>query len=451
VKRMGNGYDNPGAKPGSDREPHDEFVELCALSTSGDLTDEEQSKLDVHLAVCRQCRDTLKEFHVLVDQAIPLLASDSFDSEAENDSAADAAAEVALFERLSREGGGREWGPAEENPVRVARLKANRNGQSRVSLNWNYAWMPFAACILLTMTLAIYAYRVGRTRTPEGIQGRPNTAHAQVDMLEQKLSDIGHERAMLKAQLIERDKVITNLRKQAEEQAISLNAIKSSQDNLEQSLQSDQVEQQRFKDERADLAQRLDAAQASLQKALGELDSAQQQRLQDQLLATSLEAQINDVSRQLDDRKQIIDRQDELLSHDRDIRELMGARDLYIAEVYDIAGSGATQKPYGRVFYTKGKSLIFYAYDLNQEPGVQNASAFQVWGRRGPDKTQALNLGIFYQDSAAKKRWVLRFDDPKTLEQIDAVFVTVEPNGGSQKPSGKALLFASLRVESNHP
>ena len=74
-----------------------------------------------------------------------------------------------------------------------------------------------------------------------------------------------------------------------------------------------------------------------------------------------------------------------------------------------------------------------------------------MWGRRGPDKTQALNLGIFYQDSAAKKRWVLKFDDPKTLEQIDAVFVTVEPSGGSQKPSGKALLFTSLIVESNHP
>ena len=55
----------------------------------------------------------------------------------------------------------------------------------------------------------------------------------------------------------------------------------------------------------------------------------------------------------------------------------MGARDLYIAEVYDVAGTGATQKPYGRVFYTKGKSLIFYAYDLNQEAGVQNASTFQ--------------------------------------------------------------------------
>ena len=451
MRRMGNSYDNPRSNQGSYKEPHDEFVKLCALSTSGDLTDEEQNKLHVHLAVCGQCRDTLKEFHVLVDKAIPLFAPDSFDAEAKNDPAADAAAEVALFERLSRERRLRELDPAEENHVRVARLEPSRNGQSRAFLSWNYVWMPFAACILLTVTLAIYAYRVGRTRTPQLTQGIPSSAHAQVDVLEQKMSDIGHERAMLKAQLIDRDKVIANLRKQAEQQASALSAIKSTQDNLEQSLQSDQVEQQRFKDERADLAQKLDAAEASLQKALGDLESAQQQRLQDQLLATSLEAQINDVSRQLGDRNQTIERQEELLSHDRDIRELMGARDLYIAEVYDIARSGTTQKPYGRVFYTKGKSLIFYAYDLNQEPGVQTASTFQVWGRRGPDKTQALNLGIFYQDSAAKKRWVLRFDDAKTLEQIDAVFVTVEPSGGSEKPSGKALLFASLRVDANHP
>ena len=36
----------------------------------------------------------------------------------------------------------------------------------------------------------------------------------------------------------------------------------------------------------------------------------------------------------------------------------MGARDLYVAEVYDVKRDGSTQKSYGRVFYTKGKSLI---------------------------------------------------------------------------------------------
>jgi len=117
------------------------------------------------------------------------------------------------------------------------------------------------------------------------------------------------------------------------------------------------------------------------------LNPPKQQSLQDQLLATSLEAQINDISRQLGDRKQIIERQDELLSHDRDIRELMGARDLYIAEVYDIAGSGATQKPYGRVFYTKGKSLIFYTFNRGGDCAKTSSTGVAldngcVWKRR---------------------------------------------------------------------
>lgn len=81
---------------------------------------------------------------------------------------------------------------------------------------------------------------------------------------------------------------------------------------------------------------------------------------------------------------------------------------------------------------------------------LKTVRTFQAWGR-GPDRSQALNLGIFYEDSASKKRWVLKLDDAKTLEQIDSVFVTVEPNGGSQKPTGKPLLFANLRIGSNHP
>ena len=126
----------------------------------------------------------------------------------------------------------------------------------------------------------------------------------------------------------------------------------------------------------------------------------------------------------------------------------MGARDLYVAEVYDVERNGET---YGRVFYASGKSLIFYAYDLDEQRAVKNSSTFQAWGRRGPDRQQALDLGIFYVDNAAKKRCVLRFDDPKALATIDAVFVTVEPNGGSHKPSNKPLLFAYLHIDSNHP
>jgi Anti-sigma-K factor rskA len=181
------------------------------------------------------------------------------------------------------------------------------------------------------------------------------------------------------------------------------------------------------------------------------LNSIAEQSSQDAKRAATLDAKVNELTNLLHQRDATVDQQQELLAHDRDIRELMGARDLYVAEVYDVARNGATQKPYGRVFYTKDKSLIFYAYDLDQQTVAKNASTFQVWGRRGPDREQAFPLGIFYQDNASKKRWVLKLDDPKLLAQIDAVFVTIEPNGGSRKPSGKPLLFAYLRVDPNHP
>jgi hypothetical protein len=64
---------------------------------------------------------------------------------------------------------------------------------------------------------------------------------------------------------------------------------------------------------------------------------------------------------------------------------------------------------------------------------------------------QARNLGVFYEDITNKKRWVLRANNPKSLEDIDAVFVTIEPNGGSQHPSGKQFLFAYLRISPNYP
>jgi hypothetical protein len=299
--------------------------------------------------------------------------------------------------------------------------------------------------------LGIYSYQVGERRGLEVARVTPNSSAPGVDAIERQMSDVGHDREVLTAQLAERDRVIRDLRWEIERQSASLGEMKTAQANLERSIQDGEGEKQHAAQERETLAEKLQATEASLVKMQTELDSVRHARSQDQLRAASLEAKIGDLTAQLRNRDETVDKQQELLAHDRDIRELMGARDLYIAEVYDVARDGATQKPYGRVFYTKGKSLIFYAYDLDQQAGIKNSSAFQAWGRRGPDRQQALNLGIFYEDSVAKKRWVLRFDDPRALGEIDAVFVTVEPNGGSHRPSGKPLLFAYLKLDPNHP
>jgi len=328
---------------------------------------------------------------------------------------------------------------------------AQGNGHRRTQFNWKYVWLPFAACILLTIALGISAYRIGRGRRVEVKQTTSHLADVQIEALEEQISDVGHEREELQSQLAERDKVISDLKREIQAQSASLDEMKSAQAVLEQFKQKDEAEKQQSAQDRGTLLQKLDTAQASLQKTQAQLDSLQSQRTQDESRADSLEAQVNDLHAQLREGEQTMGKQEDLLAHDRDVRELMGARDLYIAEIYNVADDGVMQKPYGRVFYTKGKSLIFYAYDLDQEAGVRTASTFQAWGQRGPDRRQALNLGIFYQDNAAKKRWVVKFDDSKTLEQINAVFVTVEPNGGSHQPSGNPLLFTYLKIGPNHP
>jgi len=433
-------------------ENHDEFLELCAVSTSGELSEQERRKLEVHLAGCAECRQALKEFEAAVDVGVPFLASklsadpsEQFFSpqpRLEQSPYPDPAAPLA-----------KEVNEAGQIPDAVQRgfIFAQGNGHRRTQINWKYVWLPFAACILLTIALGFYSYRIGKGRRVEVTQTIPHTADMQIEALEQQMSDVGHEREALRLQVAQRDKFISELQREIQVQSVTLEEVRGDQANLEKSIQGDEAKKQESAQERGTLLQKLDAAQASLQKTQTQLDSLDRQRAQDQSRADSLAAQVNDLHAQLRDREQALSKQEDLLAHDRDVRELMGARDLYIAEIYDVARDGVTQKPYGRVFYTKGKSLIFYAYDLDQEAGVRTASTFQAWGQRGPDRRQALNLGIFYQDNAAKKRWVVKFDDSNTLEQINAVFVTVEPNGGSHQPSGNPLLFTYLKIGPNHP
>ena len=74
-----------------------------------------------------------------------------------------------------------------------------------------------------------------------------------------------------------------------------------------------------------------------------------------------------------------------------------------------------------------------------------------MWGRKVTVDEKPLSLGIFYMDNESNRRWVLRFDNPEQMAKINAVFVTVEPHGGSKKPTGKPFLYALLRKEANHP
>ncbi|HEX4427564.1 MAG TPA: hypothetical protein VH079_19340 [Terriglobales bacterium] len=435
---------------------HDEFLELCAVSLSGDLTDDERKKLDEHLIGCASCRQVFDQYQQTATIIVPQLASElPLPMESVESSWSEARVEAAFFERLQTEDRSTQF----EGP-----LSPNKNGERRSTVGfvpspsrWGQFGMLYAAGILLFAALAICAYRIGEKRGIESAATGTPARGQNLGVAKSELSDAGHDKQTLLTEIATRDKLITELKQRIARES------------------SDQGPERGEKETPAvgsGSPKNGAVSIARMEQLQRQLDTEEREKAEQVAHASTLEAKVADLTKQLQDRAEemaqqgsglrerddllqekdkTISRQQELLAHDRDIRDLMSARDLYIAEVYDVEKTGETNKPYGRVFYTKGKSLLFYAYDLDQQAGLKTASTFQAWGQRVTSHNQALSLGILFEDSVANKRWVVKSEDTKTLDQIDAVFVTVEPKGGSQQPSGKPLLFAYLRIHPNHP
>ena len=437
-------------------DSHEKYIELCAASTAGELSRGEEQELEEHLAVCAPCRRLKHEYEMTVQKAVPALADDlaSPAFEPENDWSVERA-EAAFFKRLQTD----QNSPSANPSTSAKSAAAGRRFTYRPSqIPWAELWMPFAACVLLAIALGFVAYRSGLNRGTASTQQQAATSNPSAGSIEEQISDFGHERSQFLTKLAEDDKAINDFKRQVAEQTDEIKRLKAANANSVASKQSGSQPSAAVSSELARRDAELVTAQTTLRQLEARADALSQQREDTAKQAQALQTKVDELTqlardreRALDEQQVVIAKQQVLLDHDRDIRELMGARDLYIAEVHDVAGTGETDKTYGRVFYTKGKSLIFYAYDLDQETDLKNARTFQAWGSRGIDKQQALSLGVFYEDNTSKKRWVLKFDDPKTLANIDAVFVTVEPHGGSHHPSGKQLLFAYLRVTPNHP
>ena len=121
-------------------------------------------------------------------------------------------------------------------------------------------------------------------------------------------------------------------------------------------------------------------------------------------------------------------------------------------DVRDTNGpDGKPGKAFGRVFLTEGKSLVFYAFDLNDPAKNGAKKTFQVWGQQEGKAGSLRSLGFLNVDNKAQGRWVLKTNDAAAFKEINSLFVTVEPPGGAKTPNGqRAYLFAYLG-EANHP
>jgi hypothetical protein len=401
---------------------HDEFVALCAVFPSGELTEEEWALLQVHLAYCDSCRVAFDEYQQIASDVIPVLATNSF-SELERQPAQSAfsveAAEQRLLSRL-------DTAPVDKVSARSRRLP------------WQVSGGVLAACVAVGIA-AVHFYRP-KTQPV----AHPNIA--QMDMPKPVAKP--NTQTNLRLELETTQGKVAELQQQVNEAKDNAQQSIASVTRMQQQIEAETAERTKTSEERDQLRQQLVAAQTEAQSLRDKTTITSTAVAQQGARTASLEARLRDANAALEEKDKMLALDKEFLAHDREIRDLIGARDLYIADIYDVAQNGKTNKPFGRIFYTKDKSLVFYGYDLDKQSGLKQSVAFQAWGS-GDDK-QDVSLGLFYQDDM-HKRWVLRFNDTKMLAHLNKVFVTAEPQGGSAKPTGKPVLLAYLQIQPNHP
>lgn len=427
---------NRGAPSPASDHCDDYFIELCGLSTTDVLTIEEWRHLELHLSICASCREIKAQYDGIIATTLPALAADhpQIDDSSTSASWSMEQAEASLMTRIDREN---------ISPEKDSQL-------STQAPKWRGLPWPYAGVAVFIVVSTCLGYRLGlhKGRDSSEITALPSSyaVNAQRDLNHSDVVPSSVHRKTEKPS----DKTI-ELRRQLQASVLEVNQLKEQLHRMEDQLAERNSALDRNSHDRAELERQLSLAQTDAQDLRGKLNVTISLDSHREAQSQTLQTQVNQLTASMREKDQQITQHEELLEHDHDIRDLIGARDLYIAEIYDVAKTGKTQKPFGRVFYTKGKSLVFYAYDLDQQSGVKLASTFQAWGRKGIDQRHDINLGMFYQDDQNKKRWILKSNDPVTLAQIDAVFVTVEPNGESSKPSGKPLLFTYLRLTPNHP
>jgi hypothetical protein len=424
-------------------DEHEKFKEFCALAQCKALTLHEQIALDRHLKICESCRYVYEEYSTVSEQGMAsLLAEDDLAPEASRWD--NRATREKLMHSVLRPWRNRVW-PIDGGGSRQVSRSVRIFSRKALALG------SLAACAIIALTVGGYRLgeRAGAVVLQPVVEPASKTRAAVTEKVESP------DRLAGQAEQISRlERKIANQQEQLAQLREASSAAEQRAKELEVATGEKDASLQQLSAQRDQLANRLAEGEKAYQVLKSDYSTLRAEYDRHLLQTASMESDLKLLQAKDQDQERKLRDEGEYLAEDRDIRELMGARKLYIADVFDVDSESRTRKPFGRVFYTQSKSLVFYAYDLENQPGVQNTSVFQVWGERDAESngaSKAMNLGILYMDSESNRRWVLRSDAPKQLAEIDAVFVTVEPRGGSQKPTGKPLLYALLRKEANHP
>ncbi|MBZ5490291.1 MAG: hypothetical protein LAO76_05090 [Acidobacteriia bacterium] len=425
---------------------HEHYQEICAVASIGQASGTELAELQQHMVSCPECRQRYSDFMEIQASHYAVTTGDPELSAPEATACIDSAL---LRERFFRR--------AESQGIVITHAGTGSiQPEPRIRLftpkTWPVLAVRAAAAMFLVGAVGLTGYYLGgrRVQTASLTQHSSNSrSTAQIDadgqQLRLRLTGLEAENLSLSAEL----ESLKSSYARASSAFARLQDDNAETENQRFALSADLKERDEMIDK---LRKRVEESQAAAASVRAELERAQGGRVEDQATLIESQIRIRDLSEQLAEKSSALEREKELLVAGRDVRELMASRNLHIVDVFDTDPKGKTRPAFGRIFLTEGKSLIFYAYDLN-DPRVQNAGYhYRVWGKREGPSQHAKSLGIFYSDDKSQKRWVLQYDDPKVLQEIDSVFVTLEPpNGDLAQPKGDKLMYAYLRGQANHP
>jgi hypothetical protein len=402
---------------------HSHYEELAALEAGGFLSDAEHIELLEHTKTCPDCLQAREEFSQLGRSGLPLTVSRFREFADKMKARPDNAMRSRFLHRARLEG--IRFSPDVEG--------LTRHPGRRVGL---FVATATALAAALVMVAFYGTYR--HPASQEMVQARQ-----QVDRLKGENSALTTSLSQLNESVVAGQREITNLRAQLK------NAATTAED-LRRNTEQTRGEAERSSSRNAQLQDEARNQEQLLAQARDEAARINQLRLKDDVSLVEQEVRIAELSRKLRIASATLDMERQLAAAGQEVRELMVARQLHVVDVRDRDSNGKPSSAFARVFLTEGKSLTFYAFDLNEDQVLNAKRNFEVWAVPEADKNSPRSLGFLRVDAKAQGRWVLKVDNPDLVKQISSAFVTAEPGLGSKHPGGQKMLYAYLGAP-NHP
>ncbi len=409
----------------------------------GDLSPEETEFITEHQKVCFECRSSIKEFERMI--FLDLSAAAIVRNEGTEPESINSVDNHQLLARiLARAKESNDWGrdtdrttqqPVSPCPISWWQRAAHRIRPVILPTGWA------VAAVLLFVLLGPSRHNANFYQQHTALPS-PQVTPNDITALRDRALQAETERDDAAGKLNEAES-------RAGQAATELAQVKAKYQNLDSTY--------------VDLKNLLVQEQEQLTQRNTELELARNNLHEENVARDTLQRQLTDVLAQLEKQRTEVARAQEAPDIEAmpteadkavdpgEAKEILGARDLHIVDVYDVDKAGKSARTYGRIYYVNHRLLVFYAFDLAKAEKNHLAAAFQAWGFRQPHSSTAESLGLFYLDNASLNRWTLRVSDTQVLSRIDTLFVTVERPGGSRFPKGRRLLMASLAGPANHP